>query len=149
GGDRTQQLAWLAAGFQPIDVPSWVNFGDWSTVRSLENGGVEFEFPDHVRHWEAFKDAIIADPRSQEITQAALQTPPLGAALPLFLSAIDSLIQGPTPQRLVTFHEMWLAFRAIIESLTAAQVLLPGIVDDISAIALGFEIELPDTVPAP
>ncbi|MEM1425931.1 MAG: hypothetical protein AAGF75_05185 [Cyanobacteria bacterium P01_H01_bin.130] len=149
GGDPREGTNLLAKGFVPIVVPSWVNYGEWLAVRSLANGGVEFEFPAHVRNWEGFKDALIADQRSQEITAAAFAHPALGTALTLFLAAIDTLEQRATPERLITFQRMWLAFRSVLESLMTAQVLEAGIVDEIKAIALTFDIELLDTLPEP
>ncbi|MEM1425676.1 MAG: hypothetical protein AAGF75_03875 [Cyanobacteria bacterium P01_H01_bin.130] len=146
---RDQRAQLTEEGWQPIEVPSWVEFGQWTQVRRLDNGGVEFDFPPHVRRWDAFKDALVQDARSQAVTQAAFSHPELGTALTLFLSAIDTLDQRATSERLVTFHRMWLAFRGFIESLTTAQVLEPGIVDRLKAIALTFEIELPDELPDP
>ena len=148
-GDRAARSALMRSGFQPVTVPSWTTFGQWSGVRLLENGVIAFEFPPHVRRWDAFKDALIQDARSQEIMAAALSHPALGTALTLFLAAIDTLEQRATPERLITFQRMGLAFRGVLESLTTAQVLTPGIIDEIKAIALTFDIELLDELPVP
>ena len=148
-GDRAARLSLIQSGFQPVTVPSWVEYGNWLAVRLSENGGVVFDYPPHVRPWDAFKDALVQDARSQEIMAAAFAHPALGTALTLFLASIDTLGQRATPERLITFQRMWLAFRDVLESLTTAQVLQPGIVDEIKAIALTFDIELLDELPAP
>ena len=147
GGNNQVRQRLTLEGFVPVAMPEWVEPGAWSGIRQLENGGVVFEFPPHVRRWDEFKDALIQDARSQAITAAAFSHPALGTALTLFLAAIDSLDQRATPERLLTFYRMWLAFRGLLDSLVTAQVLEAGIVDAIKAIALVFDIELPDTLP--
>ena len=147
GNDQKRQKL-MQAGFVPVTMPEWVEPGAWSGIRQLDNGGVEFDYPPHVRQWDEFKDALIGDERSQSITTAAFSHPAFGTALTLFLASIDTLDKRATPERLATFYGMWLAFRGVLESLTTAQVLEAGIVDAIKAIALNFDIVLPDP-PAP
>ena len=147
-GDQGVRQRLMQAGFAPVTIPEWVEPGAWSGVRQLDNGGVVFEFPEHVRPWDAFKDALIQDGRSQAITVAAFSQPALGTALTLFLASIDTLEQRATPERLLTFYRMWLAFRGLLDSLVTAQVLEAGIVDAIKAIALTFQVVLPDALPS-
>lgn len=148
GENGMTTVDYVAAGYQPITLPSGRHYGDLLGVQRDGNGSIEFEWPDHIREWESFKDALIADPRSAEIIQTSLAAPALGVALSLFLSAIDSLMSRQTPEHLATFLNLWMAFQGAILSLTDSGALTPGIVDEIKAIAAGLNIVLPDP-PAP
>ena len=142
-GDRAKDGKLFEEGYQPATPPSWAKGEPWTGITRYPNGGVNFEYPPYVRRWDAFKDALINDPRSQQITQAALSTQALGASLPLFLAAIDSLASGWNQGRLTSLHRLWWAFKAELEKLTAAGMLEAGMSEGIQEIALTFDIELP------